>query len=274
MMDLSTKAALGAQHLRHFNKVGRAQFGEPLHEAWMKDIIKHCGTKVMYVCDMMHGSGEIMKAAINAKVSEEASTSGVRVMLWGHDPRNVLAEVGRAVTRSQVAHHYLRNKLAVPGLMPPQDPGPKPERSRKLISAMLKDPLKVFSLDSNGHLIIPTEDDMTTSCPVALKPDQLKLFSTWRVEFACHEPVAETTPKRFKPDQTSGISPDDAVVAKVAHGDERGDGDGGDDGGDEHPCFGPGMYVFMYVCLCLCVCSFLAIYASMLLCVYASMYIT
>ena len=131
----------------------------------------------MFVNDMMHGPGEVMKAAINAKVYEEATAAGVRVCVWGHDPRRVFSEVRRAVVRSQVAKLYLDIKLVVPGLAPAPDPGPKPERTRKMIRASLSAPLKVFLLDSEGNLVIPTDDDMASSCPVALNPEQPSIFS-------------------------------------------------------------------------------------------------
>ena len=85
-----------------------------------------------------------MQAAIRAKVSDETKASGVRVCVWGHDPRRVFSEVGRAVVRSQVAKLYLDSNLVVPGFAPAPDPGPMPERSRKMIKASLNTPLKIF----------------------------------------------------------------------------------------------------------------------------------
>ena len=63
-----------------------------------------------------------MKAAIAAKVSEEAISSGVRVCTWGQDPRRVFSEVGRAVGRSQVSKLFCENKLVHPGFTPTPDP--------------------------------------------------------------------------------------------------------------------------------------------------------
>ena len=71
------------------NKIARGQLGSGLHEVWIKDLIKHCGTKALVICDFAHGVGEVMKAAVNCKVAEAATTTGVRVCAWGQDPRKV-----------------------------------------------------------------------------------------------------------------------------------------------------------------------------------------
>ena len=74
----SFSAAVGADGVRYaVNKVARAQLGTGLHQVWMNDIIKHCGAKALFVCDCAHGVGEVMKAAVNCKVAEAATTT------WG-----------------------------------------------------------------------------------------------------------------------------------------------------------------------------------------------
>ena len=110
----------------------------------MNDIIKHCGAKALFVCDFAHGVGEVMKAAVNCKVAEAATTTGVRVCTWGQDPRKIFAEIGQAVGRTELSKLYVSGKLVVPGHQPVPDPGSRPERTRKLAKAMLQKPLKIF----------------------------------------------------------------------------------------------------------------------------------
>ena len=165
------------------NKVARAQLGTGLHQVWMKDIIKHCGAKALFVCDFAHGVGEVMKAAINCKVSEAATTAGVRVCTWGQDPRKIFAEIGQAVGRTELSKLYVSGKLVVPGHQPVPDPGSRPERTRKLVKALLQKPLNNLSLNSEGHLIIPTQEEIAKACPVTLSDEQEKAFARWRVEF-------------------------------------------------------------------------------------------
>ena len=129
------------------NKIARGQLGTGLHEVWMKDIISHCGAKAVFFCDFAHGVGEVMKAAINCKVAEAATNTGVRVCTWGHEPRKIFADIGRAVGRTAISKLYGSGKVVVPGhqpIAPIVDPGPRPERSRKLVKALLQKPLKIF----------------------------------------------------------------------------------------------------------------------------------
>ena len=186
MLDTSTRdaAAVGATGVRYaLNKVARAQLGTGLHQVWIQDIIKHCGAKALFVCDFAHGVGEIMKAAVNCKVAEAATTTGVRVCTWGQDPRKIFAEIGQAVGRTELSKLYVSGKLVVPGHQPVPDPGSRPERTRKLVKALLQKPLKHLSLNSEGHLTIPTEEEIAKACPVTLSDEQEKEFASWRVEF-------------------------------------------------------------------------------------------
>ena len=77
----------------------------------------------------------------------------------------------------------MSGKLVVPGHQPVPDPGPRPERTRKLVKALLQKPLKHLSLNSEGHLIIPTQEEIAKACPVTLSDEQEKEFASWRVEF-------------------------------------------------------------------------------------------
>ena len=136
-----------------------------------------------------------MKASVTSKVSEEACTTGVRVCCWGSDPRRVFAEIGRAVGRTELSKLYLSNKLAIPGHQPAPDPGARPERSRKFIKALLPQQMKCFTLDDEGHLVIPTEDEMSQAC-ISLNEEHTKTLSQWRVEFPRHEAATPQPSKR------------------------------------------------------------------------------
>ena len=139
-----------------------------------------------------------MKASVTSKVSEKACSTGVRVCSWGSDPRRIFAEIGKAVGRTELSRLYVSGKLVVPGHQPAPDPGSRPERTRKLIKALLHHPLRSLTLDLEGHLVIPTEDEISKACPVALNEEQTKAFSSWRVEFprvAAAAPEASKDPE-------------------------------------------------------------------------------
>lgn len=183
-------AAVGARYVG--SRISKGQLGVGLHEVWLRDIVKACGTKVLYVCDFAHGAGEVAKAVISTKVSGEAAAAGVRVCLWAQDPRKIFAEIGRAVGRTELSNLFSAKRLSVPGHQPLADPGERPERTRKLIKAMLPTPLKTLSLDKEGNLIVPTEEEISKACPVSLTAEQLCHFQKWRVEFP--RPSAEVPP--------------------------------------------------------------------------------
>ena len=144
MLDPSIYAAVGAGVRYASNKVARAQLGTGLHQVWMKDIINHYGAKALFVCEFAHGVGEVMKAAVNCKVVEAAATTGVRVCTWGQDPRKIFAEIGQAIGRTELSKLYVSGKLVVPGHQAVPDPGSRPERTRKLVKALLQKPLNIF----------------------------------------------------------------------------------------------------------------------------------
>ena len=103
--------------------------------------------------------------------------------MWGQDPRKIFAEIGQAVGRTEISKLYVSGKLVVPGHQPVPDPGSRPERTRKLVKALLQKPLTNLALKSEGHLIIPTQEEITKACPVTLSDEQEKEFASWRVEF-------------------------------------------------------------------------------------------
>ena len=72
-------------------------------EANLRDLLKTCTTKALYICDLVHGIGEVAKAAITSKVSVEATGAGVRFCgVWAHHPWWIFADIGRAVGRSEL----------------------------------------------------------------------------------------------------------------------------------------------------------------------------
>ena len=164
-------------------KLTRSQLGTGLHQAWITDLIKTCDTKVLSVCTFASGSAEVEVAALGAKISVEAANHNVKVFSWSHDPRKVFHEVGSARLKSELGQAYMDRKLQSPGHTPVPDPGAKPERSRKLLRSMMGGPLKVLSLDADGRLIIPTEDEVCRACPVQLPENAGKKLQGWRVEF-------------------------------------------------------------------------------------------
>jgi hypothetical protein len=164
-------------------KVSRGQLGEEIHALWIKDLIKHCGTKVLLICDLAHGSAEIQKAVVDAKVSAEASSAGVRVCSFAQDPRRVFAELGQARVLTRLGEFYLSGKLSLPGHTPVPNPGDEPGRTRKMIKALLPTPLRALTLNSVGELLIPDEKSLARACPVALSGKSLAQLATWRAEF-------------------------------------------------------------------------------------------
>ena len=135
--------------------------------------------------------GEIVKAGIRSKVSEQATSTGVRVCTWGQDPRKIFADIGQAVGRAEVSKLYVSGKLVVPGRQPAPDPGARPERTRKFIKALLKNPLKCFSLHPEGRLIIPSSEEIAKACPVSLTDEHEKEFASWRNEFPRPAPAKQ-----------------------------------------------------------------------------------
>ena len=178
-----------------------------------------------------------MKAAINCKVSEAATSTGVRVACWGQDPRKVFSDVGQAVGRTELSKLYVSGRLVIPGHQPVPDPGPRPERTRKLIKALLPEPLKNLSLDSEGNLIIPSQEEIAKACPVTLNEEQERNFASWRIEFLRHAAIcakaeedsdAENAAKRrrgndgrtVKPKLAPGTQADSAETMTSEFGDE------------------------------------------------------
>ena len=82
-----------------------------------------------------------MKTAVHCTVAEAATTTGVIVCTWGQEPRNMFAEFGQAVGRTELSKLCVSGKLVVPGHQLVPDPGSHPERTRKLGKALLHTPL-------------------------------------------------------------------------------------------------------------------------------------
>ena len=69
--------------------------------------------------------------------------------------------------------------------------------------------MKCLSLDSEGHLVIPTADGISKACPVALDEEQLKVFAAWREEFIRPKAAAP------EPGNAPGPEPGTAPVPSV-----------------------------------------------------------
>ena len=109
--------------------------------------------------------------------------------MWGQDPHTIFAEIGQAVGRTELSKLYVAGKLIAPGHQPIPDPGHRPERTRKLIKALLEKPLRNLSLSSDGYLIIPTKEEIARACPVSLNAEQDNQFESWRSEFPRDAPA-------------------------------------------------------------------------------------
>ena len=126
-----------AQERNSASKIARGQLGPDVNQMWITDIVKTCKAKVLYVSDFAHGVAEVQKAALRCKTSLAANQVGVRVWSWATDPRRVFADLGTARIKTQVGELYLAGKLTLVGHTVVEDPGPKPERARKLLKAAL-----------------------------------------------------------------------------------------------------------------------------------------
>ena len=230
--DCGTQRGAGA-------KVSRGQLGSEVHDVWLRDIIKTCGTKALYVCDFAHGAGEVGRAAISSKVSVEATGAGVRVCLFAHDPRKVFASVGRAVGRTEMSKQYMSGKLVVPGHTVVPDPGAEPCRSRALVTANLQRPLKVLTIDKAGRLLIPDASEVAAAVPVPLSAEHESLFNDWRKEFP-RPPPDEPTKKSASAGDGNGSS---AGGGGTGTGGGNGTSSGVGSGSGSGSQVSPGMFV-------------------------------
>ena len=171
------------------SKVSRGQLGDGLHQEWMKDLVRVCNAKLMYICVYGSASGEIEVASLNVKTSVEATNANLKMAVWSHDPRKIFQEVGSARVLTTLGHAYMSRKLSLPGHTPVPDPGDKPERSRKMIKALLEKPLSTLHIDANGNLLVPTEDEVRRVLTSELSSTAVESLAQWREEF----PRPETT---------------------------------------------------------------------------------
>ena len=132
------------------------------------------------ICDYAHGAGDVQAAAINCKVSSEATAANVRVRSWAHDPRRIFAEIGGARSRSLVAKYYLKHKLTLPGHVVVPSPGEPAIKSRRLMTALLTQPFKVLTMDTDCNILIPDDAEISRACPVVLPPDAGTILKQWR----------------------------------------------------------------------------------------------
>ena len=165
------------------SKVSRAQLGTAIHEVWMKDILTTCGVKCMTVNDYAHGSGEVQAAAVNCKVSAEATAANVRVCSWAHDPRPIFAGIGDARSRSSVARYYLSKHLSLPGHVAAPSPGAPAAKSRRLMASLLRQPLKLLTMDAECNILVPTDAEIRRSCPVVLPAEASVMLKQWQEKY-------------------------------------------------------------------------------------------
>ena len=185
------------------SKISRQQVGVGLHETWLKDIMATCGKKCVYVVNLAHGPGEVGEAVISSKVSVEATANGVRACLFSHDPRFLFSELGRARCLTKIGQLYMDKKLILPGHVPVESPGEKPERSKKMLKALLPAPLKVLAMGGQGELILPDDVELNQACPHTLPESFTKELVAWRAEF----PRPQNPVKADKADETEQTKP-------------------------------------------------------------------
>ena len=79
------------------------------------------------------------------------------------------------------------------------DPGERPERSRKLVKALLEKPLKTLHVDANGYLLIPTPDEVgQTLQATELSKEAEFSLNEWRERFprlVRQEPTQQPMPQ-------------------------------------------------------------------------------
>jgi hypothetical protein len=188
------------------SKTCRGQVGVELHQIWLKDLAKTCGKKCLYIVDLVCGSGEIAKACVDVKISEEASSQNVRVCSWSHDPRSYFHELAWARCGTHLGKLYLQNKLQMPGHNPVPAPGDVPRKTRKMVRALMGGPLRVLSLRprqpmaSQPSLPLKPGQPMTPWRPLSLSREAPQFWSApfWHQ----HEPEAASScdlPRRISP---------------------------------------------------------------------------
>ena len=202
------------------SKTCRGQVGVELHQTWLKDLAKTCGKKCLYIVDLVCGSGEIAKACVDVKISEEASSQNVRVCSWSHDPRSSFHELAWARCGTHLGKLYLQNKLQIPGHNPVAAPGDVPRKTRKMVRALMGAPLRVLSLSGDGGLLLPDPVDVLRMCPEDEQGPIVAQFAKWRAKYPtisdAHD-ATETADGVSAETATAGAgSADDALAAASA----------------------------------------------------------
>jgi hypothetical protein len=165
------------------SKTCRGQVGVELHQIWLKDLAKTCDKKCLYIVDLVCGSGEIAKACVDVKISEEASSQNVRVCSWSHDPRSSFHELAWARCGTHLGKLYLQNKLQMLGHNPVPAPGDVPRKTRKMVRALMGGPLRVLSLRprqpmaSQPSLPLKPGQPMTPWRPLSLSREAPQFWS-------------------------------------------------------------------------------------------------
>ena len=207
------------------SKTTRGQAGVELHQTWLKDLAKTCGKKCLYVVDLVGGSGEVSKACLDVKISEEATAQSVRVCSWSYDPRPSFHELGKARCLTHLGKLYLQRKLSVPGHTPVPAPGAIPRKSRKMVRAIMGAPMRVLSLSQEGQLLIPDDSEISRLCPQASSDELAEQFAKWRVQYPRPAPESETAAAPNAAEGAPGANATSAQAAGAANG-ASGEGDG------------------------------------------------
>jgi len=127
-------------HRFSVSKTCRGQAGVEFHQMWLKDLAKTCGKKCLYIVDLACASGEVAKACIESKISEEVMAQNVRLCSWSHDPRPSFHDIAQARGVTHLGKLYLDKKLQIPGHKPVAAPGEVPRKTCKLVRAVLGAP--------------------------------------------------------------------------------------------------------------------------------------
>ena len=85
-------------------------------------------------------------------------------------------------------------------------------------------------MNSEGHLIIPTQEEIAKACPATLRDEQVKDFARWRAEFPCLAAAAVGATEE-------GGGPDGSAEAGSSG---AGNMQGSAGGGATPPMLGPG----------------------------------
>ena len=126
-----------------------ARWARGFHQEWMNDLVRMRDTKVMFICTIGSGPCEVDLAGLNIKASIAATNANVKVCTCSHDPRRNFAKVGATRMNTALGEADMARNMQLAGYAPAPDPGKRPERSRKLVNALLEKPWKTLHINAN-----------------------------------------------------------------------------------------------------------------------------